>query len=159
MVYTVIYQKTAHISHPHRKTPINPIIQCGNHNYKLCVHVWEVCAVMGVVFASKVCRETVAVTKSDTCSIINQKWTIICRNSAVSSSNGVLGRFHRSGPECSLHLCLFYGVLALSGEFLCFLFMTGNAHHKRLVSTYISAGNWARRMKKGHYHAPTQTCK
>lgn len=87
-----------------------------------------------------------------------QSKPIIC--SAVSSSLGLSGRFHRSGPECSFTpLFVLWSVLALRGEFLCFLFMTGNAHHKSLVSTYISAGIWACRMKKGHYHEPTQTCR
>lgn len=69
-----------------------------------------------LLFNRHICPECVidnalfAVMKSDICCIITQKQTIICRNRAVSSIRGSSGKFHRSGPECSLHLCLFYGV-------------------------------------------------
>lgn len=52
-------------------------------------------------------------------------------------------RFLRSGPQCACPpLFVLWGMLALSREFLRFVFMTGNAHHKSLISAYISAGNW-----------------
>lgn len=77
------------------------------------------------------------------------------------------GRFHRSGPQCACSpLFVLWGMLALSREFLRFVFMTGNAHHKSLVSAYISAGNWLVGWKttlsrshtdlQGHKHTCTQ---
>lgn len=66
-----------------------------------------------------------------------------------SSSSVLLCRFHRTASVLSLHLCLLCrSVLALAREFLCLLFMTGNAHHKRLVSTHNSTGSWTCVMKK-----------
>lgn len=57
-----------------------------------------------------------------------------------------------------LHLVL-WTVLALSGEFLCLLFMTGNAHHKSLVSTLFSTGNRSRGVAEGRCRDPAQTDK
>lgn len=56
-----------------------------------------------------------------------------------------------------LHLHSFYGVCWRSAENLCLLFMTGNAHHKSLVSTLFSAGNRSRGMAEGRCRDPAQT--
>lgn len=48
---------------------------------------------------------------NDTCDLITRQQIIL-----VSSSCCLLGGFHRTGPEWSLHLCLVYGVCYHSSE-------------------------------------------
>lgn len=74
-------------------------------------------------------------------------------------SLGWSGRLHRSGLECFTPLFVLWSVLALSAEFLCLLFMTGNAHYESLVSISFSAGNQACRMKKDTLVFPRRLAK
>lgn len=73
-----------------------------------------------------------------------------------SDRGGVSAGFHSRDPQRTFNLVL-WSVLALSGEFLCFLFMTGNAHHKSLVSALFSTGNCG--MAEGRCRDPAQTDK
>lgn len=89
---------------------------------------------VSVVTAGPIQLETCTVIKSDTWSILTPQ---------TGSSCSVSCRFLRSGLQCACPpLFVLWAVLALSREFLRFVFMTGNAHHKSLISAYISAGNW-----------------
>lgn len=96
-----------------------------------------------------------SVIENDTCGIITQKQAVDYQSSTVSSSHGLSGRFHRTFTEVQFTpLFVLWSVLALSREFLCYLFMTGNAHHKRLVSTYLrwelGLVEWKRTLSRSH---------